>query len=145
DLTAPDDAPSGDEAIGDLVRRRLGDEVLDRLVAPLLGGIWAGDCALLSLRVAAANLAAARDRDASLIRGAAALRAEAVEQGAADGPVFLAPKGGMARLVDALADRLGERLCCGTPVRGLEPEGAAWRLATGDAGDPGAGRRPSVG
>jgi oxygen-dependent protoporphyrinogen oxidase len=144
DLTAPDDAPSGDEAIGALVRRRLGDEVLDRLVAPLLGGIWAGDCDLLSLRVAAANLAAARDRGASLIRGAAALRAEAVDQGAADGPVFLAPRGGMARLVDALAERLGERLRCGTPVRGLEPEGAGWRLATGDVGDPGAERRPSV-
>ena len=144
DLTAPDDAPSGDEAIGALVRRRLGDEVLDRLVAPLLGGIWAGDCDRLSLRVAAANLAAARDRDASLIRGAAALRAEAAEQGVADGPVFLAPRGGMARLVDALAERLGERLCCGTPVSGLEPEGAGWRLATGDAAEPGAERRPSV-
>jgi oxygen-dependent protoporphyrinogen oxidase len=140
DLTAPDDAPSGDEAIGALVRRRLGAEVLDRLVAPLLGGIWAGDCDLLSLRVAAANLAAARDRHPSLIRGAAALRAEAVEQGAADGPVFLAPRGGMARLVDALAERLGERLCCGTPASGLEPDGAGWRLATGDAGDPGAER-----
>jgi protoporphyrinogen/coproporphyrinogen III oxidase len=140
DLTAPDDAPSGDEAIGALVRRRLGDEVLDRLVAPLLGGIWAGDCDLLSLQVAAANLAAARDREASLIRGAAALRADVVEQGAADRPVFLAPRGGMARLVDALAERLGERLCCGTPVSGLEPDGAGWRLATGDAGDPGAQR-----
>jgi oxygen-dependent protoporphyrinogen oxidase len=140
DLTAPDDAPSGDEAIGALVRRRLGPEVLDRLVAPLLGGIWAGDCDLLSLRVAAANLAAARDRHPSLIRGAAALRAEAVEQGAADGPVFLAPRGGMARLVDALAERLGERLRCGTAASGLEPDGAGWRLATGDAGDPGAER-----
>jgi protoporphyrinogen/coproporphyrinogen III oxidase len=144
DLTAPDDAPSGDEAIGALVRRRLGYEVLDRLVAPLLGGIWAGDCDLLSLQVAAANLAAARDRDASLIRGAAALRAEAVEPGAADGPVFLAPRGGMTRLVDALADRLGERLCCGTPVSGLEPDGTGWRLATGGTGDPGAERRPAV-
>jgi oxygen-dependent protoporphyrinogen oxidase len=144
DLTAPDDAPSGDEAIGALIRRRLGDEALDRLVAPLLGGIWAGDCDLLSLRVAAANLAAARDREVSLIRGAAALRAEAVEQGTADGPVFLAPRGGMARLVDALAARLGERLCCGTPVSRLEPEGARWRLATGDAGDTGAERSHPV-
>jgi oxygen-dependent protoporphyrinogen oxidase len=142
DLTAPDDAPSGDEAIATLVRRRLGDEVLDRLVAPLLGGIWAGDCDLLSLRVAAANLAAARDRDASLIRGAATLRAEAVEQGAVDGPVFLAPRGGVARLVDALAERLGERLRCGAPVSGLEPDGAGWRLATGDGDDPAAHRLP---
>jgi protoporphyrinogen/coproporphyrinogen III oxidase len=138
DLSAPDDAPSGDEAIGALVRRRVGDEVLDRLVAPLLGGIWAGDCDLLSLRVAAANLAAARDRDASLIRGAAALRAEAVEQGAADSPVFLAPRGGMVRLVDALAERLGERLRCGAPVSGLEPDGAGWRLTGNDAGGPAA-------
>lgn len=142
DLTAPDDAPSGDEAIATLVRRRLGDEVLDRLVAPLLGGIWAGDCDLLSLRVAAANLAAARDRDASIIRGAAILRAEAVEQGAADGPVFLAPRGGVARLVDALAERLGERLRCGAPVSSLEPDGAGWRLATGDGDDPAAHRLP---
>ncbi len=142
DLTAPDDAPSGDEAIGTLVRRRLGDEVLDRLVAPLLGGIWAGDCDLLSVQVAAANLAAARDRDASLIRGAAALRAEAVEQGAADSPVFLAPRGGVARLVDALAERLGERLRCGAPVSGLEPDGADWRLATGDGGGSAAHRLP---
>jgi oxygen-dependent protoporphyrinogen oxidase len=144
DLTAPDDAPSGDEAIGALVRRRLGDEVLDRLVAPLLGGIWAGNCDLLSVRVAAANLAAARDRDASLIRGAAALRAEAVEQGAADSPVFLAPRGGVARLVDALAERLGERLRCGAPVSSLEPDGAGWRLTAGDGGGPAAHRRLPV-
>jgi protoporphyrinogen/coproporphyrinogen III oxidase len=144
DLTAPDDAPPGDEAIGALVRRRLGDEVLDRLVAPLLGGIWAGDCDRLSLCVAAANLAAARDRDTSLIRGAAAFRAEAVEQGGADRPVFLAPKGGIARLVDALAERLGERLRCGAPVSGVEPDGAGWQLAIGDTGGPAAHRRPAV-
>ncbi len=145
DLTLPDDAPSdGDEAIGALVRRRLGNEVLDRLVAPLLGGIWAGDCDRLSLRVAAANLAAARDRDASLVRGAAALRAETLEQGAADRPVFLAPSGGMARRVDARAERLGARLRCGAPVTGLEPDGAGWRLVTDAASGPAAHRRLAV-
>jgi protoporphyrinogen/coproporphyrinogen III oxidase len=144
DLTAPGDAPHGDEAIGGLVRRRLGDEVLDRLVAPLLGGIWAGDCDLLSLRVAAANLAEARDRGPSLIRGAAALRAEAIERGAADSPVFLAPGGGVARLVDALAECLGERLRCGAPVSGLVPDGAGWRVATGDGDRPGTHRHSPI-
>jgi oxygen-dependent protoporphyrinogen oxidase len=144
DLTAPNDRPTGDEAIGALVRRRLGDEVLDRLVAPLLGGIWAGDCDRLSLRVAAANLAAARDWDASLVRGAAAVRAEAAAQGAANRPVFLAPRGGVARLVEALAERLGERLRCGVPVSGLEPDGAGWRLASGEADGSGAHRHPAV-
>ncbi|MFS8585922.1 MAG: FAD-dependent oxidoreductase, partial [Acidimicrobiia bacterium] len=45
DLTRPDDRPRGpggepvDESVGDLVRRRLGDEVLDRLVGPLVGSV----------------------------------------------------------------------------------------------------------
>jgi protoporphyrinogen/coproporphyrinogen III oxidase len=141
DLTAPDDRPVGDEAIGALVRRRLGDEVLDRLVAPLVGGIWAGDCDRLSLQVAAVNLAAARDRDASLVRGASAVRAEATGD---DRPVFLAPRRGVARLVDVLAERLGGRLRCGTQVVGLEPEGTGWRLATSDPVGAGAGRHPAV-
>jgi protoporphyrinogen/coproporphyrinogen III oxidase len=144
DLTAPDDRPTGDEAIGALVRRRLGDEVLDRLVAPLLGGVWAGDCDRLSLRVAAANLAAARDRDPSLVRGAAALRDEAAGDGEGDRPVFLAPRGGMGRLVGALAERLGGRLLCGTPVAGLEPDGAGWRVSIGGAGGPDGPRPGSV-
>ena len=142
DLSSPDDRPSGtgqgDESIGTLVRRRLGDEVLDRLVAPLIGGIWAGDCDRLSLRVAAANLAAARDRDTSLIRGAAAVRAEAADDGTGDNPVFLAPRGGMGRLVAALTDRLGERLRCGAPVTALEPDGAGWRLVSGGRNGPAA-------
>jgi protoporphyrinogen/coproporphyrinogen III oxidase len=145
DLVSPGDAPAdGDEAIGALVRRRLGDEVLDRLVAPLVGGIWAGDCDRLSLQVAAASLAAARDRDPSLVRGAAALRSQATEQGAGDGPVFLAPRGGVARLVAALAERLGENLRCGSGVVGLEPDGLGWRLATGEAGGPAGHRHPAV-
>jgi oxygen-dependent protoporphyrinogen oxidase len=141
DLTAPDDRPAGpsgrgsgrygDESVGALVRRRLGDEVLDRLVGPLVGGIWAGDCDQLSLQVAAANLAAARDRDASLIRGAAALRAGAD----GDGPVFLAPRGGMARLVEALVGRIGGRVRCRTPVVAVEPDGAGWRLTTHTPGE----------
>jgi oxygen-dependent protoporphyrinogen oxidase len=47
DLIAADDRPidlvDGDESVGDLVRRRLGDEILERMVDPLLGGINAGD------------------------------------------------------------------------------------------------------
>jgi len=133
DLTAADDRPrpGADESVGALVRRRLGDEVLDRLVAPLVGSIYAGDCDALSLQVSAAQLAAARDRDPadpSLVRAAAALRAQAVETGR---PVFLAPAGGMGRLVAALADALGDDLRTGVPVTGLVPDGTGWRLEPG--------------
>lgn len=134
DLTAPDDRPPGgtDESVGDLVRRRLGDEVLDRLVGPLVGSIYAGDCDRLSLQVAAAQLAAARDRDPgdpSLVRAAAAMRAEAVQTGR---PVFLAPAGGMGRLVDELAARIGDDLRSSTAVSGLRRDGARWSIAPTD-------------
>jgi oxygen-dependent protoporphyrinogen oxidase len=137
DLTAPDDRPAGDESVGDLVRRRLGDEVLDRLVAPLVGGIWAGDCDRLSLQVATPNLVAARARDASLLRGAAAVRADGLAAAAAAGerPVFLAPRGGMGRLSEALVDALGDRVRTGAPVTSLSrtsngsgTAGGRWRL-----------------
>jgi oxygen-dependent protoporphyrinogen oxidase len=143
DLTLPDDRPPrpggpggaggpADESVGDLIRRRLGDEVLDRLVAPLVGSVYAGDCDRLSLQVSAAQLAAARDRDPgdpSLVRAAAALRTQAVDTGR---PVFLAPRGGMGRLAGALAEALGDDLRTGAAITGLSPEGGGWRVAPFD-------------
>jgi oxygen-dependent protoporphyrinogen oxidase len=123
-----DGAHRGDESVGDLIRRRLGHEVLDRLVAPLVGSIYAGDCDRLSLQVSAAQLAAARDLDPddpSLLRGAAELRAQAVDTGR---PVFLTPAGGMGRLAGALAEALDDDLRLGAAVTALTPEGTGWRL-----------------
>src|SRR5215218_7545330 len=47
-----------DVSVGDLVAARLGDEVVDRLVEPLLGGVYAGRSRALSLRAAAPQIAA---------------------------------------------------------------------------------------
>ena len=148
DLLHPDDRPAADrtardESIGELVRRRLGDEVLDRLVAPLVGGIWAGDCDRLSLHAATPAIAEAWARAPSLIEGAAAMRAAGAAAAARpDGavqPVFLAPRGGMARLVDALADALGDRIRTGHAVEALAPVGPAGRGRWAVHGVSGAG------
>ena len=66
DLVLPRRGPAGDEAIGELVRRRFGRQVLDRLVDPLLGGINAGNCDDLSVAAGAPYLAAAAAADRSL-------------------------------------------------------------------------------
>ncbi|MBA3283265.1 MAG: protoporphyrinogen oxidase [Acidimicrobiia bacterium] len=104
-----DPGPSAaDVAIGPYLRRRLGDEVVDRLVDPLVGGINAGDTATLSLAAVVPQLdAAARSGDPSLIRSCRAQRerglgAAAGGAGSTEAPIFAAPIGGMARLVDAL-------------------------------------------
>ncbi|MEO6627807.1 MAG: protoporphyrinogen oxidase [Aquihabitans sp.] len=94
-------ASGADLAIGPYLRRRLGDEVVDHLVDPLIGGINAGDTAELSLAAVVPQLdAAARSGDSSLLRSCAAQLARGTATAAA--PVFATPIGGMARLVDAL-------------------------------------------
>lgn len=148
DLVAPDDRPAerADESVGSLVRRRLGDEVLDRLVAPLVGSVYAGVCDRMSVQVTAAQLAMARDLDPddpSLVRAAARLRATGADTGR---PVFLAPRGGMGRLAGALADALGDGVRSGVEATGLVPEGTRWRIATSPAApEPGAASSPSAG
>jgi oxygen-dependent protoporphyrinogen oxidase len=95
--------PDEDVAVGALVREQLGDEVLERLVDPLLGGINAGNADRLSIRAAAPQLAAAAERGPDLL---AALRSQPP---AAPGPVFFCPTGGMGALIDALLAALDAR------------------------------------
>jgi protoporphyrinogen/coproporphyrinogen III oxidase len=122
---------SGDESVGDLIRRRLGDEVLDRLVGPLIGGIWAGNPDRLSIETTAPQLAALRDRGPSLMRAAAEARAAALGT-SGERPVFLTPRRGMAQLVSALAGALGDQVRTGQPVGAIEPLGfhasSRWRV-----------------
>ncbi len=97
-----------DPSVGEVCRQRLGDELTDRLIAPLIGGINASNIDRLSLRSAAPQLATALIEHGSLIRGVAALRNRSgptlgTERAA---PVFFSLPGGVQRLVDALVNRL---------------------------------------
>lgn len=127
-------APSDDPSIGAFVRDRLGDEVVDRLVGPLVGGINAGDVDRLSLRGAAAQIAAAADAGDSLIAAAAAIRARGA--GLADAPVFHTPIGGMVALIDALeaAIRLIVDVRTDSPVDRVRRVDRGWVL--GDDPEP---------
>jgi oxygen-dependent protoporphyrinogen oxidase len=116
DRTSDDSPP--DESVGALIRRRLGDEVLERLVDPLLGGINAGDADRLSLAAAAPQIAAAASTDPSLIKALRAQRAEAASDPSA--PVFHALPGGMAALVDAITSQLQAEVCLGTSIDDLD-------------------------
>ncbi len=102
DLDVPLAPPEGDVALGPLIRDRLGEEVTAKLVAPLLGGVHAGDIDQLSLEAGAPQLAVAA-RSGSIIRGARK-QARRID---ADLPVFASLRGGMGALVDALVDALG--------------------------------------
>jgi len=67
---------TGDVAVGEYVARRLGRPFVDRLVDPLLGGVYAGRADLLSLQATVPALYAALRETPSLLEAAA--RAAAV-------------------------------------------------------------------
>ncbi|GIE80401.1 protoporphyrinogen oxidase [Actinoplanes philippinensis] len=129
-------APGADVAVGELVRERYGDEVVDRLVDPMLGGVYAGRADRLSLRVTMPQLAATAETEHTL---AGAVRAAQARSRRVPGrPVFAAVGDGMSRLVDAAASAAGARVVLGLPVRELSRTPAGrWKLIFGSAPSPG--------
>ncbi|OLB64875.1 MAG: protoporphyrinogen oxidase [Actinobacteria bacterium 13_2_20CM_2_72_6] len=123
-------APGQDVAVGALVRARLGEAVLDRLVDPLLGGVYAGRGDDLSLATTMPALAAAC-RTSTTLTGAA--RAALAHRTAGGGPVFATIDGGMSRLVDAVLAAADVELRLGAPVRSLARAGSGWRVGALDA------------
>ncbi|MCW2583478.1 MAG: protoporphyrinogen oxidase, partial [Klenkia sp.] len=65
---------AGDAPVGALLRQRMGDEVVDRLVEPLLGGVYAGQADRLSLAATMPALAAQLPRHGTVLAAAAAAR-----------------------------------------------------------------------
>ncbi|MBB3674528.1 oxygen-dependent protoporphyrinogen oxidase [Modestobacter versicolor] len=95
----------GDVSVGGLLRERLGDEVVDRLVEPLLGGVYAGRPDDLSLAATMPALAAQLPAATSLLGAAMAARdAGARSRGDVDGPVFVTVRDGIGSLPQALVD-----------------------------------------
>lgn len=127
-LTAEPDTPlqwepGTDVAVGELVRQRCGDEVADRLVEPMLGGVYAGRADALGVRATLPGLAGALDRGARSVQAATG----EVLPPRSSRPVFGSLRGGLGTLVDALVDAAAPVLRLGAPVRALSP------LVSGDA------------
>jgi protoporphyrinogen/coproporphyrinogen III oxidase len=104
DLTLPPAEIGPDIAVGDYVAGRLGREVVDRLVEPLLGGVYAGRPDDLSLAATMPALAAELPASTSVLGAAIAARdAGARSRGDVDGPVFVTVRDGIGSLPAALA------------------------------------------
>lgn len=112
-----------DVSVGDLVAARLGDELVDRLVEPLLGGVYAGHARRISAAAAVPQLLAMARRG-SLLEQAAAVPL-------ATGPVFATLPGGMGRLPGLLVDGGGFEVRTSATVRALRRTPSGWALTVG--------------
>jgi len=131
----PTELGDRDISVGDLVEERLGKEVVDRLVEPLLGGVYAGHAREISARAAVPQLVGLLERDRSLSRAAAA--ATPPPDPATAVPVFAGLRGGVGRLPGVLARSSGATVRTGATVRGLARRpGAGWDVVVGSTRDP---------
>jgi oxygen-dependent protoporphyrinogen oxidase len=119
---------------GSLVRTRMGPRVLDRLVAPVVGGVHAADPADLDVRAVAPGLLPALAERGSLAAAVASLRALAPAGAAVGGLV-----GGMHTLPAALVEdltRRGGTVEPATVARSVARTGDAWSVrVAGPDGD----------
>ncbi|MFC8594359.1 protoporphyrinogen oxidase [Streptomyces atroolivaceus] len=125
-------AVGDDVAVGSYVADRLGREVVDRLVEPLLGGVYAGDAYRISMRAAVPQLFEAVKEGGPLLDGVLRIqeRAAARQQ---TGPVFQGIEGGIGTLPGAVADTVragGGEILTETPVLGLTRTGEGWDVRT---------------
>lgn len=132
DRALPRTPLSGDVSVGALVARRLGREVADRLVEPLLGGVYAGRADLLSAAATVPALLASARRHRSLVRAAA----EVADGAAGAGPLFGSVAGGLGRLPEALARGCGAQIRTRTTVRELRRTPGGWELVVGPTRGP---------
>src|ERR1700678_783894 len=148
DLELPLTARDGDVPVARYVGARLGDEVVDRLVDPLLGGVYAGRSAELSFDATLPALAAASRQHRSLAEAVQSLLPPLPPPGGQDqaaagtrsgGAVFTTLAGGLGQLPAVLPKASGAEVRTTSMARILSPAAGApqagprWRLSIGSA------------
>jgi protoporphyrinogen/coproporphyrinogen III oxidase len=160
DLELPPTTRDGDVPVAAFVGARFGAEVVDRLVDPLLGGVYAGRSADLSFDATMPPLAAASRRYRSLAEAAGSLlpppspvtvpvtagEQDRVSAGTrSGGSVFTTLSGGLGQLPAVLAKASGAEVRTAVMTRLLSPApgapgapgapaaGPGWRLTVGSA------------
>ncbi|USB31726.1 protoporphyrinogen oxidase [Paenibacillus sp. YPG26] len=149
DLILPRRRGKGDEALGDFIERRIGKEVLERLVEPLLAGIYAGDTSMLSLQSTFPQFHEIESRYRSLILGMMAGRTAASSAASSGTPeparelpeiakrsMFLTFKKGLSTLIEKLESELSSAaILKGCAIESIRREGDLYqiRLDTGES------------
>lgn len=134
EIFIPRKRASNDESLKSFICRRFGQEMFDRLVQPLVGGIYTADPNRLSVGATMPRFLEMERKYGSLIRGMLRQRRskkQPVEKsGGARYSQFMTLRGGMSRLIDALAESLpADRLHMDSPVECIIPNGANWSIA----------------
>jgi oxygen-dependent protoporphyrinogen oxidase len=144
DLFIPARRDGGDETLADFIRRRLGDEALDKIAEPLMSGIYNAEADKQSLLATFPRFRELEQRYGSLTRGMIASRraarnggghgvAAGTAQPARPKSTFISLRGGTGELVDSLVAQLNGDLRLNSAVQAIERDGEGYRLVLDSA------------
>ena len=121
-----------DESLGHFVRRRLGEEALDKFIGPVLGGIYNTDPDIQSVLVSAPVMRAMEKESGSLFRAALtrAFRSRKNRRTGIKPPRFITYKKGIQGIVDSLVSKLTGDLRLNSGVRVILPDGVGFQIFT---------------
>lgn len=138
DLFIPARADNGDETLADFIRRRLGDEALDKIAEPLMSGIYNAEAERQSIMATFPRFRDIEKKHGSLIRGMLASRAAGHSAAPKATPaqpssMFISLRGGTQELVETLVGRLNGDVRSSCDVTAIaRREGGGFRLTLSD-------------
>ncbi len=111
ECAVPPGPSTDDESLADFLRRRFGTQAFERVLEPLMAGIYAGDAEQMSLRATFPRFFELEQQYGSVVRGmmAAKKAASSVSSDAPKRTMFVSLKNGLADLVTALTQRLTQQ------------------------------------
>jgi oxygen-dependent protoporphyrinogen oxidase len=140
ELWAPSTPQGKDTTLAEFAKRRMGKEALERLLDPMVSGIFAGDPAQMSLRASFPRIAELEEKYGGLTKAMFSLASErkkakrrgediAVSSGpSGPGGVLTTFKRGVTELTDRLAEELGDRFHADESVSTIQANKDGWKV-----------------
>jgi oxygen-dependent protoporphyrinogen oxidase len=123
-----------DESLSQFAKRRIGEEALEKLLDPMVAGIFAGDPDRLSLKASFPAIYYLEKKYGGLIKGLIAKMKEAKKKGktasgpAGPGGVLTSFKGGVKDLIDSLEKALEDSILKGVEVLEVSKDKSGWKV-----------------
>lgn len=132
DFVLPRRRGEGDETLKRFVLRRLGQEALDKIAEPLIGGIHGGDPETMSLQASFPRFLTMEKNYRSLILAMLAARRRPAHKVSRSGPAtaFISFRQGMAELVSGMEKKLHGQIFLGSRVTGIAHQDGGYRVKT---------------
>jgi oxygen-dependent protoporphyrinogen oxidase len=138
DLLIPKRQAQTDESLGSFIRRRLGQEAVEKFAGPVMAGIYVADPDRLSMHSTFPNFVEMEQQHGSLIKAMQiAKKQQAASSTNGQAPtMFHSLRGGMGRLVEALLPQLKGDLRLNCQVATLRPVSPGFEITLANSNAP---------